>query len=267
MTPTAVSHEFPSNLSSGAEPAPAPVGIRRIDLKDIRDAVAAGFQDVRHFRTDALSIAIIYPIAAAFLATVVVLQNFLPLVFPVCAGFALLGPMATLWFAALSRQRERGDESVLSVFTPARLVAIQRLAVTGIMLFVVWNVTAGIIYGLTLGSSNEDAGAPFFHRVLDTDAGWTLITVGCATGAVFAVLSLTVFFISFPLVLDRPVTASQAIGISVKAMLRNPFTVLAWGAVVVVGLVAGAIPVLLGIVIALPTLGHASWHLYRRVVV
>ena len=42
--------------------------------------------------------------------------------------------MATLWFAALSRQRERGDESVLSVFTPTRLVAIQRLAVTAIML-------------------------------------------------------------------------------------------------------------------------------------
>jgi uncharacterized membrane protein len=263
MTSTAVSHGF----SPGAEPAPAPVSIRRMELKDIRDAVKAGFDDVRHFRTDQLSIAIIYPIAAAFLAAIVVLQDFLPLVFPVCTGFALLGPMATLWFAALSRQRERNDESVLSVFTPTRLVAIQRLAVTGIMLFVVWNVTAGIIYGVTLGSSNADAGASFYHRVLYTNAGWTLIVIGCATGAIFAVLSLAVFFISFPLVLDRPITASHAIAISVRAMLRNPFMVLAWGAVVVLGLGLGAIPALLGIVIVLPTLGHASWHLYRRVVV
>jgi uncharacterized membrane protein len=262
MTPTAVVQGYPPQ----AEAAPAPVTIRPMRIKDIQDALRLGFDDVRHFRTDALSIAIIYPIAAAFLATVVVLQDFLPLVFPVCAGFALLGPMATLWFAALSRQRERGDESVLSVFTPPRLVAIQRLAVITIMLFVVWNVIAGIIYGLTLGSSNADAGASFFHRVFYTQPGWTLIFAGCATGAVMAVLALAVFFISYPLVLDRPVTASHAIAISLQAMLRNPFHVLIWGAVVVVGLLLGAIPALLGIVIVLPTLGHASWHLYRRIV-
>lgn len=263
MTLNAVSHGF----AGSAEPSPAPVTIRRMRARDITDALKLGFGDVRHFRTDALSIAIIYPIAAVFLATVVVLQDFLPLVFPVCTGFALLGPMATLWFAALSRQRERGDESALSVFTPTRLVAIQRLAAIAIMLFVVWNVSAGIIYGLTLGSSDADAGASFYYRVFHTQAGWTLMIVGCATGAVFAVASLAVFFISFPLVLDRPITASHAIAISVQAMLRNPFFVLAWGAVVVAGLALGAIPALLGIVIVLPTLGHASWHLYRRIVV
>jgi uncharacterized membrane protein len=134
------------------------------------------------------------------------------------------------------------------------------------MLFVVWNVTAGIIYGLTLGSSNADANAPFLSRVVHTNAGWMLIIAGCATGAVYALLSLAVFCISFPLVLDRPVTASQAIAISVKAMLRNPFFVLCWGAVVVGGLVLGALPAMLGIVIVLPVLGHASWHLYRRMV-
>ena len=74
-----------------------------------------------------------------------------------------------------------------------------------------------------------------YERVLHTQAGWTLILFGCATGAVFAVLSLAVFFISFPLVLDRPITASHAIAISVRAMLHNPFMVFAWGAVVVLG--------------------------------
>jgi uncharacterized membrane protein len=68
-------------------------------------------------------------------------------------------------------------------------------------------------------------------------------------------------------VLDKPVTATQAIGVSVQAMVRNPFFVLAWGAVVVAGLLGGALPAMLGIVITLPVLGHASWHLYRRMVV
>jgi uncharacterized membrane protein len=263
MTVNTVSQGF----SSGAEPSRTPVSIRRMELKDIWDALKLGFEDLRQTRTDALTIAVIYPIAAAVLATVVVLHDFLPLVFPVCAGFALLGPMATLWYAAQSRRLERGDESALSAFTPTRLVAIQRLCVIAIMLFVVWNVTAGIIYGLTLGSSDADVNASFFQRVLGTEAGWALIIAGCAAGAIYAVLALAVFFITFPLVLDRPVTARQAIGISIKAMLRNPFFVLAWGAVVVAGLIVGAIPALLGIVIVLPVLGHANWHLYRRIVI
>jgi uncharacterized membrane protein len=263
MTASAVTPNFPQ----GTHSSPAETSIRRLGAKDIWEVLVLGFQDLRESRTDALTIAVIYPISGVFLASVIVIHAFLPFVFPICAGFALIGPMATLWFAAVSRQRERKESTALSVFTPSRLISIQRLCVIAIMLFVVWNVTAGIIYGLTLGSSDEAANAPFFERVFHTQAGWTLIAVGCTTGAVFAVLSLAVFFISFPLVLDRQVTASQAIAISVKAMLHNPIFVLGWGAVVVAGLLGGAIPALLGIVIALPTLGHASWHLYRRIVV
>jgi uncharacterized membrane protein len=263
MTPAAISHTIPA----AAGPAIAPVSIRHMQIKDIWEVLKLGFDDVRACRTDALSIAVIYPISGMFLASVIVIHAFLPFVFPICTGFALLGPMATLWFAALSRRRERGDASALSVFTPDRLIAIQRLCVIAIMLFITWNVTAGIIYGLTLGSSNVDANAPFLSRVIDTNAGWTLIIAGCATGGVFALLSLAVFCISFPLVLDRPITASQAIAISVRAMLQNPVFVLCWGAVVVAGLFLGALPALLGIVIVLPVFGHASWHLYRRMVV
>jgi uncharacterized membrane protein len=263
MTASAVTPNFPPETHS----SPAETGIRKLGAKDIWEVLVLGFRDLRESRTDALSIAVIYPISGIFLASVIVIHAFLPFVFPICAGFALIGPMATLWFAAVSRQLERKEASAISVFTPSRLISIQRLCVIAIMLFVVWNVTAGIIYGLTLGSSSEAANAPFFERVFHTQAGLTLIAVGCATGAVFAVLSLAVFFISFPLVLDRQVTALEAIAISVKAMLYNPIFVLGWGAVVVAGLVGGAIPALLGIVIVLPTLGHASWHLYRKIVV
>ena len=261
MTSSTVSHGL------AGHPAPAPVSVRVLRPADIWQALVAGFNDMRRSRTDALTIAVIYPIAAVFLATVIVLRNFLPLVFPVCAGFALLGPMATLWYVAQSRRLERGDESALAVFTPERLVAIQRLCAIAMLLFVAWNVAAGIIYGLTLGSANEAVGAPFLYRVFHTEAGLALIFIGCGTGAVLAVSALAVFFISFPLVLDRPVSATQAIAVSVRAILRNPFLALGWGVLVVAGLAVGAIPALIGIVIVLPTLGHASWHLYRRLVV
>jgi uncharacterized membrane protein len=246
MTPAAITDA----AGQVAKPATAPFSIRPMSLNDIWEVLKLGFEDLRASRTDALTIAIIYPISGIFLASVIVVRAFLPFVFPICAGFALLGPMATLWFAAVSRQRERGDSTAISVFTPERLIAIQRLCSIANMLFVIWNVT----------------NAPFLSRVWETSAGWTLIIAGCATGALFAVMSLAVFLISFPAVLDRPITAAQAIGISVQAMVRNPFFVLVWGAVVVAGLLGGALPAMLGIVITLPVLGHASWHLYDRMV-
>ena len=116
---------IPQSVPTGAGPAPAAFHIRRMTIKDIWEVLVLGFDDVRHCRTDALTIAVIYPITGVFIGSVVVLRGFLlPFVFPICSGFALLGPLATLWFAALSRQRERGDSSAASVFSSPRLTAI-----------------------------------------------------------------------------------------------------------------------------------------------
>jgi uncharacterized membrane protein len=245
-------------------PAPAPLEFRRMSLADIWAALAAGWDDLLHSRTDALLMGAIFPLAGVIFAAAFVVQAFLPFVFPLLAGFALLGPLATLWFCALSRQRERGDESVTAVFAEPRMKEIQRLAGTAIMIFLGWNLSAAIIFLLTLGSSNENANAPFFTRVFTTNAGWELVIIGCAVGAVFAVVTLAISVISFPVVIDRNVSAFQAVNLSFHAMLRNPLFVLAWGAVVVAGLILGAATFLLGMVVVLPVLGHATWHVYRK---
>jgi len=244
-------------------PAP-PLEFHQMSLGDIKDALMKGWDDLRQSRTDALLIGAIFPLAGVIFAAAFVVQAFLPFVFPLLAGSALLGPLATLYFAALSRQREHNDESILTIFQEPRLKEIQRLAGTAIMIFLGWNLSAAVIYLFTLGSSDEAANAPFFVRVFTTNAGWELIILGCAVGAVFAVVTLAISVISFPVVIDRNVTAFQAINISFHAMLRNPLFVLAWGAVVVAGLLFGAVTCLLGMCVVLPVLGHATWHVYRR---
>jgi len=252
----------------GAMPSkPAPREIRQMSLRDIIEALRLGFDDVQHCRTDALLIAAILPVAGLLFAGVFVVQGFLPFVFPLLAGFALLGPLATLWFVALSRQRERGDESVSGVFTSSKLKAIQRLSVITVAVYLCWNLSATLIYYLTLGSSTENAGQFFFVRVFTTSAGWEMLFIGCIVGAAFALLTLAINSISFALVVDRDVTATQAISVSFHAMARNPLFVLVWGAVVAAGLILGTLPCLLGFVVVLPLLGHTSWHVYRKMVV
>jgi uncharacterized membrane protein len=102
--------------------------------------------------------------------------------------------------------------------------------------------------------------------VFKTTPGWTLIGAGIGVGFLFALTVLAISVVSFPLLLDRHVPISTAVRTSVRAVMLNPVPMLAWGFIVAASLVLGAIPLLVGLIVVMPVLGHATWHLYRKVV-
>jgi uncharacterized membrane protein len=59
---------------------------------------------------------------------------------------------------------------------------------------------------------------------------------------------------------------STAVATSLRVFAANPGPMVAWGLVVMAALLLGALPFLLGLLVVLPVLGHATWHLYRRTV-
>jgi len=93
-----------------------------------------------------------------------------------------------------------------------------------------------------------------------------MIVVGVGVGFLFALLVLVISVVSFPLLLDRDVSIGAAVSTSVRAVIVNPIPIAVWGLIVAGGLVVGSIPLLLGLIIVMPVLGHATWHLYRKVV-
>jgi uncharacterized membrane protein len=93
-----------------------------------------------------------------------------------------------------------------------------------------------------------------------------MIVAGVGVGFLFALLVLTISVVSFPMLLDRDVGLYTAVATSVHAVVENPVTMATWGLIVAGGLVLGSIPVLLGLIFVMPVLGHATWHLYRKVV-
>ena len=93
-----------------------------------------------------------------------------------------------------------------------------------------------------------------------------MIVVGVGVGFLFAAVSLAISVVSFPLLLDRDVGMGMAIKTSLRAVRANPRTMILWGAIVVAGLVLGSIPALVGLAVVMPVLGHATWHLYRKVI-
>jgi uncharacterized membrane protein len=102
--------------------------------------------------------------------------------------------------------------------------------------------------------------------VLTTPEGYRLIVVGNAVGFIFAVVAFALSAVSFPLLLDRHVGVAAAIVTSVRAVLKNPVTMAAWGLLVAVALAIGSLPFFIGLAVVMPVLGHATWHLYRKVV-
>jgi uncharacterized membrane protein len=250
-------------------PRAAPA-IRRIDAGDLKDALRKGVADFGATRADVLFIGLIYPVAGIVLARVAFSYNLLPLIFPLMAGFALLGPLAAIGLYEISRRREQGlPASWASAFDVLKSPALSSILWLGSMLlglFVLWLIAAYGIYVATLGSQPPTSLPGFLHDVFATPGGWAMIVAGVCVGFVFAVVALAISVVSFPLLLDRNVGMTTAIAASVRAVAANPGTMGLWAAIVVGGLVLGSIPALFGLIFVMPVLGHATWHLYRKVI-
>ena len=107
----------------------------------------------------------------------------------------------------------------------------------------------------------------FLERVLTTPAGWMMIIVGGFIGFLFAATVLIISVVSFPMLLDRTDTgAIVAIETSIRVVRSNPQSMGAWGFIVAIILAVGMLPLFVGLAIAMPILGHATWHLYHKAV-
>ena len=245
--------------------------VRRIEISDLRQVLAKGVEDFGANRSDVLFLAIVYPLAGLILSRVAFDYDLLPMLFPLISGFALLGPVAAIGLYELSRRRERGLEvswsKAFGMVTAPSFGAIVALGLILLGIFMLWLAAAQGIYLWTLGPEPPASFSAFVTAVFTTGPGWTMIVAGCGIGFLFAVLVLAISVVSFPLLIDRDVGVATAIGTSVKAVRANPLPMAAWGMIVTAGLVLGSIPALLGLIVVMPVLGHATWHLYRKVVV
>ncbi len=246
------------------------VTVRRIGLGDLGHALTNGLADFAANRTDVIFLCVIYPLVGLVLARLASGYGVVPLLFPLASGFALVGPLAAVGLNEMSRRREAGAKvnwtDAFGVLRSPSIGAIVGLGVLLIVIFLLWLATAEAIYVLTLGPQPPVSIAAFAHDVFTTAAGWTMIVLGVGVGFLFAVLTLAISVVSFPLLLDRDVKLETAIWTSIQAVVANPVPMAAWGLIVAAGLVIGSVPCLLGLVVVMPVLGHATWHLYRRVV-
>jgi uncharacterized membrane protein len=244
--------------------------IRNIQVSDLKEALRKGVEDFMAMPTHLAFLGVIYPIVGIGLGALTFAENGLPLLFPLVSGFALIGPLAAVVLYQLSRRRELGLgtswEHLLEIFRSPSFPAIVALGFVLMGIFVLWLMTAQLLYEWLYGPFAPRSYIAFLGEVLTTPRGWALIILGHAIGFLFAALVFSVSVVSFPLLLDRDVGAACAVQTSLRAVAANPRTMTIWALIIAGLLMVGSAPLLVGLAVVMPVLGHASWHLYRRTI-
>jgi uncharacterized membrane protein len=252
------------SVSGKADPV-----VRRIAPADIAEALGEGLRDFQAVPLYGLAFGAFY--AAGGIAILLCLTAFgmVYLAYPLAAGFAMIGPFVAIGLYEVSRRREAGQPiSIGAIWATVRARSeIGWMAFVTLFVFVIWMYQVRLLIALLLGlNASFSSLNEFITVVLTTNEGLLFLAIGNAVGAALSLILFSLTVVSFPLLLDRDVGVATAILTSVRAVLANPFALAVWGLIVAALLVLGSIPAFFGLAVVMPVLGHATWHLYRKVV-
>jgi uncharacterized membrane protein len=245
-------------------------GIRAIGIADLRASLRDGVDDFLAAPTQMIFLCLLYPIVGLVAARAFSGGALLPLLWPMVAGLSLVGPVAAVGLYEISRRREAGEAvSWTTAFAVLRHPNLGSIAVLGVLLmaiFVAWLFAARWVYDTTLAQVPVASPTDLAHATFSTPQGQQLLLLGNGVGFLFALAVLVLTVVSVPMLIDRPVGVGTAIQTSIRACLANPVPMAIWGVIVAVVLFLGCVPAFIGLAVAMPVLGHATWHLYKRVV-
>ena len=243
--------------------------IRRPAIDDMKAALAAGWADFRAEPLFGLTIGGVYTLGGLLILYVVNRLGYGFLGFPIMAGFALIGPFAAISLYQVSRLREQGEKvtwaKVAAGLTPGVMRECYYLGILLIFLLAIWLKSGAVVYAIFFGMRLLSLPA-FTEAVLTTSAGYGFLLLGHMIGAGFAILVFSMSVVSFPMMVDRGIDFVSALITSIRTVRLNPVLMLGWGAFIGLALLAGFLTFFIGLMVVLPLLGHASWHLYRRLV-
>jgi uncharacterized membrane protein len=246
--------------------------VRRIGISHLTAALSLGIDDFKSFWFDSVFLlAIIIPLATMIIAIGLYDARFLHLIFPLISGLSLVAPVATIVFYQQSRWREQSDannaarRAVYAVSGKA-VVRILTLAMLLFGILAAWLLVADGLYQMYFDGVVALSPTQFFDQIFNTREGADMAVMGALVGLFFASVVFCLSVTSFPMLIDQDVGVAMAMATSIKVVATNPRVMAYWALFIAGCLFVACLPLLLGLAIVLPVLGHSSWHLYRSVV-
>ncbi len=250
------------------EAGAAPIDVARdLTENDLRAALQAGWSDFKANPAFGLFFAAFYVIGGMALYFGLFARGEAAWFIPIAAGFPLFAPFAAVGLYEVSRRREAGEKMDWgAILTALRGRGDEQLLVMGVVVLIIfgfWIILARGIFAIFMAQSGIGGES---LALLGTGSGIMMLLIGSIIGALVALALFSITVVSLPMLLDRDVDFMTAIIVSMEAVRSNPQTMLKWAAIIAVGLFAAMVPLFLGLFVVLPVLGHATWHIYRRLV-
>lgn len=239
----------------------------RIELADLRAALDAGWRDFRKAPSFGLLFSSFYVLGGFVLATVAFSSGQEWWLIPFILGFPLIAPFAAVGLYEVSRRIEAGEpldwRDVTRVVFSQKDRQMPSMAMVILLLFMFWVFVAHTVFALFMGASALTH-ITTSTAVLFEGRGLVMLVFGTVIGGGFAAVLFTFTVVGLPLLLDREVDFITAIITSVQAVMLNLPVMVMWAAMIAALLAVAIVPFFLGLLVVLPLLGHASWHVYRK---
>jgi uncharacterized membrane protein len=244
--------------------------VRVITVNDVNQAWERGVRDFQAAPSFGLAFGAFYAFAGIAIVSSTTALGLSYLAYPLSAGFALIGPFAAVGLYEVSRSLEAGAEvswrRVLRIVVEQRNRQLAWMALVVLFVFIIWMYQVQLLLTLFVGFRSFATLEEFLVVLTTTPEGVAFLLLGNAVGVLLSLMLFCLTVVSFPLLLDHDFDFVTAMITSVRAVVVNPAPMLGWGFTVGVLLVLASLPFFLGLIVVLPIVGHATWHLYRAVV-
>jgi uncharacterized membrane protein len=259
-----------STVNKSNQTRPAAIAINTIKMQDVTTSLREGIADFLHAPLYGIFFGSIYTFAGLLILASLNLLDMRWMIIPIALAFPFSGPFIAVGLYEISRRRAAGIplkwKEILLVIIAQREGQFGLMAFAIMCIFWIWIAQVRLLMALFLGFRSFASIGAFIEVVTTTPQGLGFLAIGSTIGAVLAFVLFSATVIAIPLLLDRDIDVVTAIITSFQSVFKNLVVMMGWGLIVAILIIIALLPMFFGVIVVLPILGHATWHLFEKVI-